>query len=141
MTDIVTRLRFDAARCEATFSKGVASNIEEAAAEIERLQELLRGTGANRYWEGRWRDENAEVERLRAENDVLRPRAEMFVDAIADRDRHRVALRPFAAHYSFNAMIVGDAAYRFQRDRTNMVAIVAGGGEPDAAFAECRQIN
>lgn len=35
--DIVDRLRFDAARCEATFSKGVARNIEEAADEIERL--------------------------------------------------------------------------------------------------------
>lgn len=34
--------------------------------EIERLQELLRGAGANRYWEGRWRDQCAEIERLRA---------------------------------------------------------------------------
>lgn len=37
------RLRFDATRCEATFSKGVASNIEEAADEIERLQAALAG--------------------------------------------------------------------------------------------------
>ncbi len=36
--DIVERLRFDAVRCEATFSKGVAGNIEEAADEIERLR-------------------------------------------------------------------------------------------------------
>jgi DNA repair ATPase RecN len=36
--DIVDRLRFDAVRCEAQFSKGVASNIEEAANEIERLR-------------------------------------------------------------------------------------------------------
>ena len=36
--DIVKRLRFDASRCEATFSKGVASNIDEAADEIERLR-------------------------------------------------------------------------------------------------------
>lgn len=41
MIGIVERLRFDAARCEATFSKGVASNIEEAANEIERLQAAL----------------------------------------------------------------------------------------------------
>lgn len=40
--DIVERLRFDAARCETQFSKGVAGNIEEAAAEIERLREELR---------------------------------------------------------------------------------------------------
>jgi hypothetical protein len=31
--------------------------------EIAKLQELLRGVGANRYWEGRWRDDTA---RLRA---------------------------------------------------------------------------
>jgi hypothetical protein len=44
MTDIVDRLRFDAARarCEATFSNGVASNIEESAAEIERLRSALK---------------------------------------------------------------------------------------------------
>ena len=35
--DIIERLRFDAARCEATYSKGVATNIEEAADAIERL--------------------------------------------------------------------------------------------------------
>jgi hypothetical protein len=38
----------------------------EKAGEIERLQELLRGTGANRYWEGRWRDAEAENDRLRS---------------------------------------------------------------------------
>lgn len=38
MIDIVERLRFDAARCELQFSRGVAGNIEEAAAEIERLR-------------------------------------------------------------------------------------------------------
>ena len=39
MTDIIERLRFDAARCQAQFSRGVATNIEEAMAEIERLRE------------------------------------------------------------------------------------------------------
>ena len=34
------------------------------AAEIERPQELLRGVGANRYWEGRWRDERERCARL-----------------------------------------------------------------------------
>ncbi|WP_316176203.1 hypothetical protein [Bradyrhizobium sp. SZCCHNRI1073] len=42
MIDIVERLRFDAARCETQFSKGVAGNIEEAAAEIERLRAALK---------------------------------------------------------------------------------------------------
>ncbi len=55
--DLVRRLSFDAARAEATFSKGVATNIEDAAdlieqqaeaiemlaAEIERLQEAAKG--------------------------------------------------------------------------------------------------
>jgi hypothetical protein len=41
MIDIVDRLRFDEARCEVQFSKGVAGNIREAAAEIERLREAL----------------------------------------------------------------------------------------------------
>ena len=46
--DIIERLKFDAARCEAEYSKGVAMNIEEAIAEIERLRkresDLSRGT-------------------------------------------------------------------------------------------------
>ena len=39
--DIIERLRFDAARCELEFSKGIAGNIEEAAAEIVRLRAAL----------------------------------------------------------------------------------------------------
>jgi hypothetical protein len=39
--DIVERLRFDATRCELQFSKGVAGNINDAAAEIERLRGLV----------------------------------------------------------------------------------------------------
>lgn len=38
MIDIVNRLEFDAVRCELQFSKGVAGNIREAGAEIERLR-------------------------------------------------------------------------------------------------------
>lgn len=42
MIDIVDRLTFDAVRCEAQFSKGIAGNITEAAAEIERLRGALK---------------------------------------------------------------------------------------------------
>jgi hypothetical protein len=42
MIDIVDRLKFDATRCEAQFSKGVATNISEGAAEIERLRKHKR---------------------------------------------------------------------------------------------------
>lgn len=45
----------------------ISGDLIAAHAEIERLQELLRGVGANRYWEGRWRDERercAKIARL-----------------------------------------------------------------------------
>lgn len=41
MIDIVDRLSFDATRCEVSFSKGVASNIEEGIAEIKRLRDYI----------------------------------------------------------------------------------------------------
>ena len=41
MTNLVQRIRFDAARCEVSYSKGIATNIEEAADEIERLRAAL----------------------------------------------------------------------------------------------------
>jgi hypothetical protein len=40
--------------------------IDRLKAEIERLRAVLNSDSANRYWEGRWRDEKAENERLRA---------------------------------------------------------------------------
>ncbi len=36
--DIIDRLTFDAARCQAQYSKGIAGNINEAIAEIKRLR-------------------------------------------------------------------------------------------------------
>jgi hypothetical protein len=38
--------------------------LEQKDAEIERLAELLRGVGANRYWEGRWRDTEAALRQI-----------------------------------------------------------------------------
>lgn len=60
--DIVERLR----ACHGIPAGDPDCCCEAAAAEVERLRELLRGVGANRYWEGRWRDAAAENERLRA---------------------------------------------------------------------------
>jgi hypothetical protein len=40
--DIVERLEFDAVRCELQFSKGVAGNITEAAAELRKLRTAIR---------------------------------------------------------------------------------------------------
>jgi chromosome segregation ATPase len=64
--NLVERLRFDAARCEAAFSKGVAENIEEAAAEIERLSVKLQSI-ENMAHGALLFEKNAEIERLRAE--------------------------------------------------------------------------
>lgn len=53
-----------------------AARAEVAQAEVDRLAELLRGVGANRYWEGRWRDEYAERQkvqyRVTVTDDLLR---------------------------------------------------------------------
>ena len=51
---------------------GLAAKLSEMQSEIEQLRETLRSTGANRYWESRWRDEKAENDKLRDENERLR---------------------------------------------------------------------
>lgn len=58
---------------------GARADPDSLRAEIERLQELLRGTGANRYWEGRWRDAQADLTKLRA---ALKPFADMATVAL-----------------------------------------------------------
>jgi hypothetical protein len=55
-----------------------AKIIADQEAEIARLQELLRGIGANRYWEGRWRDAEAEVDRLQAKIGRLKAALEVI---------------------------------------------------------------
>ena len=53
---------------ESPFINTTDDALAKARAEIERLRRMLdlRGTGpAERYWEGRWRDEAADNERLR----------------------------------------------------------------------------
>ena len=50
------------------YPREACATILALCAEVERLRRMLdlRGTGpAERYWEGRWRDESAENERLR----------------------------------------------------------------------------
>ena len=46
--------------------KRLIRQLQNCAVENEMLHELLRGIGANRYWEGRWRDAEAEIKRLKA---------------------------------------------------------------------------
>ena len=61
-----------------------------ALAEIEQLQELLRGTGANRYWEGRWREEAADNARLRAENGQLIEQITLRQPSTVEKDMQEV---------------------------------------------------
>ncbi|WP_040307877.1 hypothetical protein [Afipia felis] len=55
---LVARLRFDADRCGIQFSKGVATNITEAADRLESLSQALREAEAER---GEWK-QAAQVE-------------------------------------------------------------------------------
>lgn len=61
MSDIVERLR----ALEGRVMIAPAGMLDEAAKTIESLRAVLNVHGG-RYWEGRWRDADAEVERLRA---------------------------------------------------------------------------
>jgi|SoimicMinimDraft_17_1059745.scaffolds.fasta_scaffold201264_2 hypothetical protein len=58
--------RLYAETMEANAIINVQSNhIKQLHDDNARLTELLRSEGANRYWEGRWRDEFADNTRLR----------------------------------------------------------------------------
>ena len=60
MTDLVKRLRAEDPECGLRHSLAM-----EAADEIERLRVWLE-SGGGRYWEGRYRDEAAMVDKLQA---------------------------------------------------------------------------
>lgn len=70
--------------------------------EIERLQELLRDIGANRYWEGRWRDAKAENERLRAALTTIR------ADCLAYATQHTGAAQEGFIQIANDAMCGAD---------------------------------
>lgn len=59
---IVERLRFDAARCELQFSKGVASNIEAAATLIAELQADLAEANRRYFAENPYAEHNKILE-------------------------------------------------------------------------------
>src|SRR6266487_980386 len=69
------------------------AKLAEADDEIRRLAERLRGVGANRYWEGRWRDANAEIERMKRKQGTfcnqcgrnIDPTTEYLTEIIAGR--------------------------------------------------------
>jgi uncharacterized small protein (DUF1192 family) len=63
-----------------TIMRGLNEIIADLTAEIARLHELLVSTGANRYWEARWRDEYAENEKLRAEIARLKNWCRQFME-------------------------------------------------------------
>jgi hypothetical protein len=79
---------------------GLLQNSEMTVAEVidanEQLKEALRSEGANRYWEGRWRDEFADNTRLR----------ELLRGVIREADRET------------NAFIAARAAIAYDPERT-----------------------
>jgi hypothetical protein len=75
MIDIVDRLKFDATRCEVQFSKGVATNIEDAAAEIERLRAALAPFAFAGYPDMFQSDDDACTEAIVCDAHVQRARA------------------------------------------------------------------
>lgn len=81
MIDIVDRLKFDAVRCEVQFSKGVAGNITEAAAAIERLRLRLRSILEwHQNWDAPFHDEGEWIGDYR----LAREELGMVPAAIAD---------------------------------------------------------
>jgi hypothetical protein len=76
-------------------SEAVAASTRPLQVEIEQLKELLRGIGANRYWEGRWRDEKADNERLRSDlelrNQTACDRLQAIKNLESDNERLRSA--------------------------------------------------
>lgn len=71
------------------------SDMQELRAEIERLRRMLdlRGTGrAERYWEGRWRDEAAENERLTKERDCALTQARSALSRTGEKGVMAVSL-------------------------------------------------
>jgi len=68
----------------------VKSDMDKLRAENERLQELLRNEGANRYWEGRWRDDKAGYERFIETYDMMTERLRIIIKA-ADEMRFYVS--------------------------------------------------
>lgn len=69
MTDIVERLRSVQFLSD---PDAYDACVQEAASEIERLRSHSPNPADHRYWEGRYRDEAAEVDRLKAEVERLR---------------------------------------------------------------------
>src|ERR1700730_12561788 len=59
--------------------RGLVAALEATAKENERLTEAFRSEGANRYWEGRWRDAEPDSARRLAE---LRKRNTDACDAL-----------------------------------------------------------
>jgi len=49
---------------ENTPNQRLADELIASRARIRELEEMLRGEGANRYWEGRWRDAEAQLKEL-----------------------------------------------------------------------------
>ena len=90
--DIADRLRFDAARTEMQFSKGVAGNIGDAIIEIERLR--VREAAALKLAESF----QVEIERLTQERDLALANADAVYAKLMPEVEGLRAIRDAAIH-------------------------------------------
>ncbi len=91
---------------------------QEAAARIAELEAALRSVGANRYWEGRWRDEAARIAELEDERD-------RFQEALAEANKRIASLESLTDSAEVDTVI-------FVRDREAAAVL--------AEREECRKI-
>jgi len=97
MIDIIDRLIFDAARCEATFSKGVAGNITEGADEIKRLRAQIVDMDLDRTHNAKERDRLRDLVLTLIDNDPYAPIADngmTVLDGWRERARKELGI-PF----------------------------------------------
>lgn len=104
--------------------------IETLQAENKRLLEALRSEGSNRYWEGRWRDEAAENEKLTAAYEALRSAAHDVIDEAYEQE--------LSNHYTVAAPAITKLARAYRShehpDRWEIHAL-------QAKLAECKELS
>lgn len=128
------RLRAEVDSWKASYvtTEKYATDLAALRAEVERLTELLRSGGANRYWEGRWRDNEAEKAGLVAAlNETTAEVVQIRTDIAAARHRNMQGV----AHPRFDETAQREFARlerTIERARTALAKATAteGGFEP-----------
>jgi hypothetical protein len=137
MSDIVERLRVKRLQAEIErlnkLQVATAARAELAQIEIEHLRTQCGGNC--RYWEGRWRDEAAEVERLRTLLreliDIKGPQPALlkhWQEAAAEVERLREQVASLQASSGFEASIAQLEIERLRALAKRMAALEDGNG-------------